>query len=202
MTESTVAPIGGIQALDLDPIRPHDRSHHELGNSIPTPDFEVGRPRVHQDHLNLSAIVCVDRTRCVGDEYAMPKRQSAARTHLCLETHGQRNAPACGNQPPFSWGKLNGLCQSRAQIESCRPLSRCLRKRQVLCVRVPGNFDPKPRRLFASVPLAQGAGLPTRPARLRPPGRRALPCARDEFDRRGRCRCTSRAPRLPLRGHR
>jgi len=105
MTETTLAPIGRIEGPDLDPVRPHDRRDYKLSDSIPVRDLEVTRTRVHQDHLNLTAIIGVDRTRCVGDQYAMPQRQSAAWTNLCLETHRQRDLPTRGNQPAFSWGK-------------------------------------------------------------------------------------------------
>ena len=122
MTETARTPIGRIEAFDLDPVRPHDRSHHELSDPIATLDFEVDRAEVHQDHLNLSAIVGVDRTGRVGDQYAMPKRQSTAWANLRLETRGKRDAPTCGNQPSFSWGNPNRLCHGRTQIEPCRCL--------------------------------------------------------------------------------
>jgi len=145
MPETALPALGHIEDFDLDPFRLDDRRHDELRNAISASDFEVFRPGVHQDHLNLATVVGIDGARRVGDEYAMPKRQSAARTNLRFETDGQRDAPACRNQPPLPWGDLNWFGDRRAQIEPCRSPSGCLRERQVVCVRFPGNFNPDPR---------------------------------------------------------
>lgn len=71
MTKSTDAPFCHVKHFDFLPLWADDRSNHELGDPVSARDFEVGLPRVHEDHLNLSAVVSVDRAGCVGDEYAM-----------------------------------------------------------------------------------------------------------------------------------
>ena len=71
MTKAAGAPLCHIKHFDFLPFWTDDGSNDELGDPVSARDFEVGLPRVHEDHLDLSAVVSVDRAGCVGDEYAM-----------------------------------------------------------------------------------------------------------------------------------
>ncbi len=129
MPEAAFPAIRRVEGFDLDPLRPNNWRDDELSDSIAALDAEFLRPGVHQDYLNLAAIVRVDRTRTVGDEYAMPQRQPAARPDLRLETHGQRDVPAGGNQTAFSCRDHDGVGHGGPQIESRRCLGGGLGQR-------------------------------------------------------------------------
>lgn len=71
MSKSAYTPFRHVKHFDFLPFWANDRSNDELGDPVSAHDFEVSLPRVHEDHLDLSAVVSVDRAGCVGNEYAM-----------------------------------------------------------------------------------------------------------------------------------
>ena len=71
MTKAAGAPLCHIKHFDFLPFWTDDGSNDELGDPVSARDFEVGLPRVHEDHLDLSAVVSVDRAGGVRNEYAM-----------------------------------------------------------------------------------------------------------------------------------
>jgi hypothetical protein len=123
MPESAFATIGRVERFDLDPLRPDNRRHDELSDSISALHTKNLAPAIHQNDLNFTAVVGIDRPRTIRDEYAMSQSQSAARTNLGLESRWERNAPPGGNQTAFSNWNENWLGQRGAKVEPCRCLS-------------------------------------------------------------------------------
>ena len=152
------------------------------------------RPGVQHDHLDLTAVVGVYRTGRVRQDDAVPQREPAARAHLRLVAVGHARSrspsgPARARPARARRSRLDG----GVQVEAGRAAR--WRAREAAGPRAPRQArDPHPHGAAAPAVACHSSrcGL-----RLRGARRPAPPCARAGCGPRGRCRCTSRAPRRP-----
>jgi hypothetical protein len=101
VTEAAAAAGCLVQGLQLGPVGQGDRGQHQLRDAIAAPNRERLASRVHQDHLDLAAVVRVDGAGRVGEHDPVTQRQPAARADLRLESLGDRDRQAGRHQRPL-----------------------------------------------------------------------------------------------------
>src|SRR6266849_3212583 len=89
-TETSGTPRRRFQRGCLAPLDPRVRCHHELRNLHAARDGESFRAMVDEDGCYLTAIIGIDRSRCVQHRHAMAKREPRSGPQLSLESFGER----------------------------------------------------------------------------------------------------------------
>ena len=117
-----------IGVLDGLHLHTRDRRDYELRDAITRRDHVVFAAEVDEQHLELAAVVLVDRAGCVRHGDAVPQRQARTRAYLAFVAGGQRDREAGRHGRARSGCERERRLERGAQVEPGRALGRVARQ--------------------------------------------------------------------------
>jgi hypothetical protein len=202
--EAASAPARRRELDDLEPAGAGDRRDDQLRDAVAPPDVEVLAAEIDHQHLDLAAVVGVDRARAVRQRHAVAQGEAAARADLAFEAGRDLDGQAGRDQGAGAGAQAERLGHVGQQVHASGTLGLVGGQRQG----VGGGANPLDRDRDGGG-AARHARLRRRGSTRRRGGRRTRraarrPCVRGapgarQGRRSRRCRWRRCAPR-PRRG--
>jgi len=121
MTESSSAPLSGLEVFSLKPCHTRIGRHYHLRYPVAIIYDHVFLSEINENHTYFAAIVAVYGARGVKHCNPFIQSQAGSWTYLCLITLRQRYAYARGDQASLSRRQCHRYRKTSPQVHSCRP---------------------------------------------------------------------------------
>jgi hypothetical protein len=112
-----------------------DTNKHHLGNPVTVRNAERLFPEIVEEHLDLTAVIVVDRAGSVEHSDQVARCQAATRTHLRLEALRNLEPQAGGHDCQLSGRDDDAVACGGTDVVSGRATGRGRERRKILCVR-------------------------------------------------------------------
>jgi hypothetical protein len=129
MAETAGTPACSIKIIDYLELCLYHFGKDHLGDSHAARHGKSFLRMIDHDHLDLAAIVGVDRAGGIEEGDAVFDREAAPRTDLGLETSGKGDDNTGGDQHPVPWLDRDRFLAGGQKIDAACALGLTLRKR-------------------------------------------------------------------------
>src|SRR5262249_13236496 len=116
MSEATGAAVGLAEVLHEAQLRPHDRRDDQLCDAVPRAHPRFFLSEIDNDDVELAAIIRIDRSWRIEHGQPIARCEARTRAHLALESVGDFQRDADGNDAALAGRDANRLDHGRVKV--------------------------------------------------------------------------------------
>jgi hypothetical protein len=103
MAEAPAATSANLESIYFNQLRARDRRYYELRDALAWHNHKRLVAQIDHDHLDLAAIVRIDRSRRIYQRQPVLQSAAAPRPHLTLESRRDLDRDSARNRGSLTW---------------------------------------------------------------------------------------------------